>query len=52
MGHLFQVECWAKHPSGCSFGLLWLRKLAKAMEKALKTQRGISYHFIYENNGK
>ena len=29
MGHLFQAECWEKHPIGCSFGLIWLRKLSK-----------------------
>ena len=36
MGHIFQVEWWEKHPSGCSFSLLWLRKLAKEMAKALE----------------
>jgi len=36
MGQLFQAECWEKHLSECSFGLLWLSKLAKAMVKALK----------------
>jgi len=36
MGHEFQAKWWEKHPSGCSFGLLWLRKLAKAMEKSLE----------------
>ena len=36
MGHLFQVECWKKHPSGHSFRLLWLSKLAKEMEKTLE----------------
>jgi len=38
MGHVFQVEWQGKHPSGCSFNLLWLRKLAKEMEKALERQ--------------
>ena len=47
MGHFFQAECWEKHPSGCSFGLLWLRKLAKALER----QNDIFHTFIYENNG-
>ena len=55
MGHLFQVECQEKHPRVCSFGLLWLRKLAKVMEKdmakALERQNGIFGTFIYENNG-
>ena len=46
MGHLFQVECWAKHPSGCSFGLLWLRKLTMAKEKALERQIGILAHLF------
>ena len=26
MGHVFQAEWWGKHPNGCWFGLLWLRK--------------------------
>jgi len=36
MGHVFQVEWWGKHLCWCSFGLLWLRKLMKEMEKALE----------------
>ena len=51
MGYLFQAEYWAKHPNGCSFGLLWLRKLAKV----LKRQRGINRHLfmkIKENKRK
>jgi len=51
VGHFFQAECWAKHPSGCSFDLLWLRKLAKAMAKALERKNGIYGTFIYENKG-
>ena len=51
MEHLFQAEYWAKHPSGCSFGLLWLRKLEKEKEKALERKDGIFGTFIYENNG-
>jgi len=39
--HVFQVEWWEKHPSGCSFQLLWLRKLAKAMAKALERKNDI-----------
>ena len=39
MGQLCQAECWEKHPSGCSYGLLWLRKLEKA--KALERKTGI-----------
>jgi len=45
-GHIFQAEWWARHPRGCSFGFLWLRKLAKAMAKALKRQRGIFAHLF------
>ena len=51
MGHLFQANCWEKHPSGCSFGLLWLRKLEKEKEKALERKNDIFGTFIYENNG-
>ena len=47
MGHLFQAECWAKHPGGCSFGCLWLRKLAKAMAKDLKKKNDIFGTIIY-----
>ena len=36
MGHLFQAKCVARHPIGCSFGYLWLRKLEKEMTKALE----------------
>ena len=36
MGHIFEAKSWENHPSGCSFDLLWLRKLAKAKEKDLK----------------
>ena len=50
MGHLFQDEFWGKHPSGCSFVLLWLRKLEK--EKSLERKNDIFGTFIYENNGK
>lgn len=38
MGHLFQTECWEKHPSGCSFMLLWLKENGKGFGKA----RGIN----------
>lgn len=37
MGHIFQVEWWGKHPNACSFGLLCLGKLAKAMAKPLES---------------
>ena len=46
MGHVFQAEWWERHPRGCSFGCLWLRKLAKAMTKALKRQKGILAHLF------
>jgi len=46
MGHIFQTKWWARHPRGCSFGCLWLRKLAKAKAKALKRQRGILAHLF------
>ena len=49
MGHIFQVEWLEKHPSWCSFGLLWLRKLAKELVKDLKRKRGVNWNFIYEN---
>ena len=51
-GTLFQAKCWARHPTGCSFGYLWLRKLAKEMAKELK---GILAHLftkIMELGGK
>lgn len=35
MGNIFQVECIQKHDSECHFGLLWLRKLAKALARTL-----------------
>ena len=46
MGHLFEDECWAIHPRGCSFGCLWLRKLAKAMAKALKGNNAFLAHLF------
>jgi len=51
MGHLFQDECWARHPKGVSFSCLWLRKFAKAIAKALERKNGIFCTIIYENNG-
>lgn len=44
-----------KHLSGCSFGLLWLRKLAKVVEKDLERKRNIIWHAftkIKENKRK
>ena len=51
MRHLFQAKCWEKHPSGCSFQLIWLRKLAKAIPKDLERKNENFGTFIYENNG-
>ena len=36
---------------GCSFGLLWLREIGKGNGKGFGKERGINWHFIYENNG-
>jgi len=46
MGHVSQAEWWARHPRGCSFGCLWLRKLAKAMFKASKRQTCVLAHLF------
>ena len=51
MVHIFQDEGQEEHSSVCSFGCLWIRKLAKAMTKALKWQKAIFGTIIYENNG-
>ena len=48
MGHIFESEWWEKHPSGCSFWLLWLKEIGKGFGKAW----GINWHFIYEKYGK
>jgi len=48
MGHVFQAEWWEKHSSGCSFRLLWLKKIGKGFGK----ENDIFGTFIYENNGK
>ena len=52
MGNVFQAKWWVGHPRGCSFGCLWLRKLAKAMDKTLERKNDIFGTIIYENNGK
>jgi len=36
MRHVSHVEWWGEYSSGCSFRLLWLRKLAKAMANTLE----------------
>ena len=46
MGHVFQAEWWERNPKECSFGCLWLRKLAKGMAKALKRKKGILAHLF------
>jgi len=51
MGHLFQAECWEIHPRGCSFGCLWLRKLARENSKTLERKNNILGSIIYKNNG-
>ena len=33
MGHVFQDEWWEKHPSVCSFQLLWLKEIGKGNNK-------------------
>ena len=52
MRHIFQAECWEKHLSGCSFGLLWLKYFGKGKGKGFGKAWGINWYFIYENNGK
>jgi len=51
MGHLFRVEWPEKHPSGCSFWLLWLNEIGKCSGKGFGKANGINCHFIYENSG-
>ena len=41
MGHVFQDEYLEKHPNGCSFGLLWLKKLEKEMRKTLERHEAL-----------
>jgi len=41
MGHVFKVECWEKHPSRGSFGLLWLGEIGNGKGKGFgKVKRG------------
>ena len=51
MGHVFQAKCWEKHLSGCSFGLLWLKKIDKGIGKGFEKEKMYYWHFIYENKG-
>ena len=46
MGHVFQAGWLEGNSSVCPFGCLWLRKLAKAMAKALKRKKGILAHLF------
>ena len=46
MRHVFQDGWWARHPRGCPFDFLWLRKLAKEMAKALKRKKVILTHLF------
>jgi hypothetical protein len=40
MGHLFQVECWEKYPSGHHLLFIMAKgKLAKAMEKGFEKEK-------------
>ena len=32
MGHIFQAECWAKHPSGYSFWVIMAKEIEKGKE--------------------
>jgi len=41
VGHVLQAKRWVRHPRGCSFGFLWLRKLAKTMTKALEMHEAL-----------
>jgi len=51
MGHVFQEECWEKHLSRCSFGLLCLKEINKGNGKGFGKILGINWNFIYGNNG-
>ena len=42
MGHIFQVECWEKHPREVFLWIIMAKwKLAMEMAKTLERQRGI-----------
>ena len=42
MGHLFQDEWRKKHPSGCSFRLLWIKEISKGDSKGFGKEREIN----------
>ena len=46
MGYVFQTERWKKHPSGCSFVLLWLKEIGKGNGKGFGKARDI-YWLIF-----
>lgn len=46
MGHVFHADCSIEHPSGSSFILLCLRKLAKEMEKDLERKMAFLAHLF------
>ena len=37
--NVFQVECWEKNPSGCSFDVLWLREIGKGIDKYIEKEK-------------
>ena len=43
-GHLFQAEWWKKHPSGCSFRLLWLMEIGKGNGKGFGKAKRNFWH--------
>jgi len=49
MGHVFQVECWEKNSSGCSFHFIMAKEIVKGIGKGKEALIGI---FIYENDEK
>ena len=49
MGHVFEVEWWEKHPSGCRFWFIMDKEIGKDIGKR---KRGNKWNFIYENKGK
>lgn len=48
MGYLFQAKCWVSTILDINYGLLWLKKLSKALEKVKRPYSA----FNYENKGK
>ena len=47
MGHVFQVECWEKRPSGNHFLFIMARgELEKVMENTFEGKKGINWHLF------